>query len=116
MPFILAQSDISTVTDVIAEVILHLLSVPLSCMLVINLLMFCCTVHKLTGKPNSLYDAADGDEDRKFLYCSYCCMQYRTLISHCCIPVQLCFMSLCLFSCFYVLCRPTDCVVVVFYE
>jgi len=24
-------------------------------------------VHKLTGKPNSLYDAADGDEDSKFL-------------------------------------------------
>jgi len=30
--------------------------------------MFCfAVVHKLTGKPNSLYDAADGDEDSKYL-------------------------------------------------
>jgi len=31
-------------------------------------------VHKLTGKPNSLYDAADGDEDSKFL------LNYATVV------------------------------------
>jgi len=33
------------------------------------LVFFACfaAVHRLTGKPNSLYDAADGEEDSKYM-------------------------------------------------